>query len=109
WGGFYAGVHAGYGAGDVISRSLAGEMPLRGALLGVTLGANWQVEQFVLGVEGDMAWSGIGGQGECRGGAGAACMGALGWLGAVKARAGLAMDRSLLFVIGGVALAGLRG
>lgn len=112
WSGIYGGLHAGYGSGmqtATSQRLAAGEVPLRGSVLGVTLGANWQAERYVFGVEGDMAWSGIGGMGECLPGTGTLCVSDMGWLGAVRGRAGLAMDRSLLFVAGGLALAGWRG
>ncbi|NMA98715.1 MAG: porin family protein [Phyllobacteriaceae bacterium] len=112
WSGIYGGLHAGYGSGMLTASSqhlAAGEVPLRGSVLGVTLGANWQVKRYVFGVEGDMAWSGIGGMRECLPGTGTLCVSDMGWLGAVRGRAGLAIDRSLLFVAGGVAFAGWRG
>ena len=50
WGGFYAGLHGGWGESD----------PAQGALGGAQLGYNWQVGPLVYGLEADFSISDIG-------------------------------------------------
>jgi outer membrane immunogenic protein len=59
WTGFYVGAHAGFGgtwlAGSGPNGSAEGILP--GPIAGGQLGFNYQVMQFVAGVEGDFSWS----------------------------------------------------
>src|SRR3990170_7650270 len=64
WSGIYAGVHAGYGWGDRDWDDDDGDFDdeafrydLRGAVAGGQIGFNFQVDNFVLGIEADGAWS----------------------------------------------------
>jgi outer membrane immunogenic protein len=72
WTGFYIGGHVGYGWGDsdttIVTSS--GTFPtgfvlntneLKGFIGGGQVGFNYQVGQFVFGIEGDASWSGIDG------------------------------------------------
>ncbi|MDB5643654.1 MAG: hypothetical protein JWN07_2971 [Hyphomicrobiales bacterium] len=59
WSGFYAGVHVGYGRGSHDTELLDYDHKSRGALGGVQVGYNVQFNQIVLGVEGDVSFSGI--------------------------------------------------
>ncbi len=59
WTGPYVGISGGYGWGDTR------RFDVDGALLGVTAGYNWQMNQVVFGVEGDISWSDISGSGAC--------------------------------------------
>lgn len=110
WSGFYAGVFAGYGAGRATSTSLvpATESPVdvQGMLLGGTVGANAQFGNFVLGVEGDLAWSGVDGSATCAAPA-FTCTGSLDWLSSGKLRAGVAVDQVLLFGTAGISAGGI--
>jgi outer membrane immunogenic protein len=69
WTGFYVGVNGGYGfVGGTSTASISGGLlngatgtgsgNLSGALAGGQLGANYQINSFVIGVEGDFDWSG---------------------------------------------------
>ena len=66
WTGFYLGASGGYGWGDSIQYDVAGfgttnRYRTEGALGGGTLGYNWQIQQWVLGVETDFSAAHING------------------------------------------------
>jgi outer membrane immunogenic protein len=96
WTGFYIGVNGGYGFG-----SSGGDFGNpSGGLVGGTAGYNYQIGQFVLGVEGDWDWADITKSG----------VNAVGPystkiddIATVRARAGFAIDRALFYVTGGYA------
>ncbi len=104
WTGFYLGLNAGYGWGAFTngSEQLFGKPS--GFAGGVTGGFNWQATQnFVLGLEGDWDLSGINNKTSLpffgfNGG------GKLTSLATVRARAGFAADRALIYLTGGVAM-----
>jgi outer membrane immunogenic protein len=61
WTGFYAGGHGGYG-GTWISGTGAGGSAAgiqQGFIAGGQIGYNYQINSFVIGLEGDLSWSGI--------------------------------------------------
>src|SRR5215472_13483730 len=96
WSGFYIGINGGWGFGKSNwTNSLAvptstGDFDLNGGVAGGTVGANWQINQFVLGVEGDIDWSDIHGStsnGFC---VGTTCATKNTWLGTIRGRAGFA-------------------
>ncbi len=95
WTGPYVGISGGYGWGD--SRGF----DVDGALLGVTAGYNWQMNQVVFGIEGDISWSDISGSGPC--GAGTRCTVDNNWLGTVRGRLGWAAGQFMPYVTGGLA------
>jgi outer membrane immunogenic protein len=104
WSGPYVGIFGGYGWGsfEFDNFDTFGGEP-EGWLLGVEAGANFQMDTFVLGIEGDIAWSdasdgitdfiSFGGDVDVN------------WLGTLTARAGVAADRALFYVEGGIAAA----
>ena len=107
WTGIYVGVNGGYswanwsdGFGDTFT-------PSDGWLVGATLGFNYQINQFVIGVEGDIDWSGMKWTQSAVfsdpffGTAGASITNKDETLGTFAARFGYAMDRALLFVKAG--------
>jgi outer membrane immunogenic protein len=106
WNGFYIGVHGGFGAGasawDAVAPSVDISVPVSGWLAGLTAGANYQVDNFVLGVEGDVSWSNIGGSIVCPNPA-FTCDTNVGWLASLRGRAGYAVDQALLYVTAGLA------
>lgn len=112
WSGFYAGVFAGYGGGRpesfIAATGAVSPVDTRGGLLGATVGANAQFDMFVLGVEGDVAWSGIEGSDACEGAPGFQCNGRLDWTGSAKVRGGVALDRLLVFGTLGLAAGGIN-
>lgn len=104
WSGLYWGALAGYGWGDSShSEALGGangSFDANGWLLGGTVGFNWQSGAAVFGVEGDLAWSDIGGSG---GSAAGTISTNLNWIGTGRVRAGYAVDSYLFYVTGGAA------
>jgi outer membrane immunogenic protein len=96
WTGFYVGVNGGWGGGagggDFGSPT--------GGLVGGTVGYNYQVGQFVGGLEGDWDWADLNKNG-------ANILGTytnkIDSLVTTRARAGVAIDRALLFVTAGYA------
>ena len=111
WSGFYVGVHAGYAWGEFTSASdpTIDHEPT-GGLFGGQVGYNWQVNQFVFGLEADLAYSTISGDDTSTFGA-FTINGdhKMKYLGTVRARAGLAYDRYLFYVTGGFAYSKVVG
>jgi len=97
WTGFYVGVNGGYGFAD-LSKSNFGSSS--GGLIGGTTGYNYQIGQFVVGVEGDLDWADIDRSGV---NAIAPYKTDINTLATARARLGFAVDRALLFVTGGYA------
>ncbi|MGQ4274783.1 outer membrane protein [Terrihabitans sp. B22-R8] len=119
WSGFYAGVHGGFATGDSTFNDFVSgfgdavespEYDIDGGLVGLTLGFNTQVNNFVFGIEAEGTWADISGDGTVAGEFADACL-ALDdsctteykALGTVTGRAGVAFDRALVFVKGGAA------
>lgn len=104
WSGFYAGVNGGYGFGNV-SREPVGGGPVTnnntgGWELGGQAGYNMDMGGFVIGAEADLQWSNIGYEAVI--GANTA-KASIDGFGTVRARAGIAFDRVMPYVTGGVA------
>lgn len=61
WTGFYVGGHAGYGWSNFSGDDPAGGEPAKakGWLGGVTVGYNYQINAFVIGIEGDYSWANV--------------------------------------------------
>jgi hypothetical protein len=63
WSGIYVGINGGWAAGTVKYTNnfngFSGSQSDNGGGVGGTLGANWQINAFVSGVEGDWDWSGV--------------------------------------------------
>jgi len=121
WSGFYAGIHGGYGWGTqtddqsdlfeeiTVSDTVLDEFDIDGFIGGVHAGANMQMGQFVLGVEGDVDWTSIGGSfdGSYDGGFYQRTLEQTSnWQASLRARGGIVMDeRTLLYGTAGVAWA----
>ena len=136
WAGFYVGGHGGYAStsrdtslssviGPVLTLDVAnGVFPRRvdgqsdGAIGGVQAGYNLQIGKFVVGLEADASW--LDSRVTTRFSAvdpGPIFPGALtnssyqsdvDWLSTVRARAGLAFDRTLIYVTGGLAIGDVK-
>ncbi len=129
WSGVYLGINGGYGFGssswtDALNPAgSSGNFSTDGFLVGGTLGFNYQVDQFVIGAEADLDWSGLKGNisnsfctvplTAAAAPASTTCETQNTWLGTVRARFGYAVDRVLLYATGGGAFgnveAGLTG
>lgn len=111
WTGIYVGANAG---GSFVNESdtgtitggllngvfLAGTGSANGALAGGQLGFNYQINSIVLGIEGDFDWSGLSGSKSL---GILTRTGKIEWLGTIRARAGFAIDRLMIYGTGGVA------
>jgi len=108
WTGFYLGGNIGYGWSDgdgtitagVVSGPYSGSG--NGVLGGVQAGFNWQMGNWVWGIEADFQASGV--KGSVSGVAGAAVFNGeqkVPWFGTIRGRLGYAFDRTLIYVTGG--------
>lgn len=116
WGGVYFGVNGGYGFGsseqtDVVGTT-TGNFNVSGFLAGGTVGANFQTDAFVFGVEGDFdgSWlEGNSGTARCASGGGLVqCETKNSWLGTFRARVGYAADRVLFYGTAGGAFGNIE-
>jgi outer membrane immunogenic protein len=115
WTGFYLGVNGGYAFGpsdwsSPLPIGSTGNFNTTGFLIGGTVGGNYQIGQFVIGVEGDGDWSNLNGTtnsvaGTCNF---AGCETRSDWLATVRGRAGYAWDRVLFYGTGGAAFGNLQ-
>jgi len=107
WTGPYVGINGGGGWGN---SSFSAPLPstnfdTSGGLVGGTLGYNWQANQIVFGLEGDIDWSHFTGSGTC---GGVSCSVRNDWLGTARGRLGYAFDRFLPYVTGGAAFGNIK-
>jgi outer membrane immunogenic protein len=117
WGGIYGGINGGWGWGSAnwdagvagTFTGLAGSPNDNGGLVGATIGANFQADAFVFGIEGDWDYSGI------NTGTTAAICSTFGtcqtgnnWLSTIRGRVGWASDRVLFYATGGGAFANVQ-
>jgi outer membrane immunogenic protein len=115
WTGFYVGVHAGYGWGtkDWLNSDNGGFFEGRGFLGGGQIGVNQQVGNgWVLGIEADASWSGFKGNQTTERGAipvdfyvTESLESKIDWMASVALRAGIAVDRLLVYGKFGIAIA----
>lgn len=103
WTGFYVGANAGYGWGNVNANGFANVGDLDGFVGGGQVGYNYQMGQFVLGLEADLQ------------GADLSSGNNLGlvrvktdYFGTVRARVGVAFDRFMPYVTGGWAYGNVK-
>jgi outer membrane immunogenic protein len=100
WSGIYLGVLLGYTFGDA---DIGGgpSADIDGIDGGVYAGYNYQIDNFVIGLEGDALLSGV------EGSAGGVNVDQQ-WSGSLRARAGYSLESFLLYGTGGLALAGFE-
>ena len=103
--GFYVGINGGYGWGASDWASPAISNKPDGGMVGGAIGYNYQLGSIVLGLEGDIGWSGAKGSAAC----GAfTCETKNDWLGTVRGRVGYAVNRFLPFITGGGAYGNIK-
>jgi outer membrane immunogenic protein len=107
WSGFYAGANGGGGWGHSWWSANATGIGVPGAQVGGTAGYNFQIGKAVLGVEGDIDWSGLRGNSTSPG-CPAGCTTSDTWLSTVRGRVGYAFDRVMPYVTGGLAVGDIR-
>jgi outer membrane immunogenic protein len=118
WTGFYVGVNAGYGwntndnnnnfvdpALGVVSNGGSDG----GFVGGGQVGYNYQMGQFVIGLETDIQYADLGGGRSTFGQGFAGSNNDGNWFGTVRARAGFAIDRALIYATGGFAYGDIGG
>ena len=109
WTGFYLGAHAGAGfAGSSWNDPFTGgnnTFNSSGFLGGGQIGANYQLNRLVLGVEGDFSWTGLGLKGQGTDSIGDTLNTTANWTSTVTGRVGAAFDRLLAYGKGGGAFA----
>jgi len=112
WTGFYVGVNAGYGWTESFDVTLPNGAVVRadseddgGFVGGAQIGYNYQIGSFVLGLEGDIQYADLGGATYVVPGVGIVSYDNSDWFGTVRARAGVAFDRALIYATGGFAFA----
>ncbi|MGO4572909.1 outer membrane protein [Microvirga sp. 2TAF3] len=114
WTGFYVGANAGYGWSTGTSRyydpafGYIGSGKSGGFVGGGQLGYNYQFGMFVLGAETDIQYAAVGNKGSSYGtvyypG------NSDGFFGTIRARAGVAFDRALVYATGGFAYGDIGG
>jgi len=119
WSGIYIGINAGYGTGfsnwSDGPVGTTGAFPISGFLVGATLGANYQIGNYVFGIEADGGWSNITGNSGMTCGAIAAvvpppvsCQTQSDWLATLRGRVGYAFDRFLIYGTAGGAFGDLQ-
>ncbi len=116
WTGFYVGIAGGGAWGSAEQTDLtpwsSGAYGVSGGLVGGTIGYNWQVDNFVFGLEGDGSAAWVSGStlgispSTCYS---PYCAANLEALGTARGRLGVAFDRFLPYVTGGVAVGSLHG
>ena len=107
WSGFYVGINGGggFGRSDFAAPFPSGSFDTSGGLVGGTLGYNYQMDNVVLGVEGDIDWSNIRGSAVC---AGTICETRNDWLGTARGRLGYAFGNFMPYVTGGLAVGDIK-
>ena len=107
WTGFYVGVNGGgaFGRSSFSAPFASGSFDTSGGLVGGTLGYNYQWNQLVFGVEGDIDASWIKGDGTC---GGLSCQTKNSWLGTVRGRLGYAAGHFMPYITGGAAFGDIK-
>jgi opacity protein-like surface antigen len=124
WTGVYLGAHVGGGKGfkeessvpfpfaGFIYAPLPASVGVGGWLAGGQVGANYQIDSWVLGIEAQASWASLTGSSTCGasilpvippGAGGASCSAKIDTLGTAAVRLGVAFDRLLLYGKGGAA------
>lgn len=92
WGGFYGGAQLGYGFGEV------GSTDFDGAIGGLFAGYNWDLGDYVIGVEGDYNLADLALDGSPD---------TIDQIGRIKLRGGIDLGQTLIYAVGGAAYANL--
>jgi outer membrane immunogenic protein len=118
WNGFYVGINGGYGVGSSMFSApgfSTGGFKSTGAIVGGTIGINYQASNFVVGLEGDAGYATLKGStapasGVCNSltGATASCEANENLLATLRARLGFAIDRVLFYGTAGGAFANVQ-
>jgi outer membrane immunogenic protein len=111
WTGLYAGLFGGYASGAVDTYTqgfLGSDVGVSGPMIGANVGVNMQLDSIMLGAEGDLAWAGIDGSEACDDDTFFTCGRSITWLSTIRGRAGVALDKVLIYATGGLAIGGVH-
>jgi outer membrane immunogenic protein len=106
WSGLYIGINGG-GAWGHSSWTTTDGFSTTGGFVGGTIGYNYQMDQAVLGIEGDIDWANINGS-TSPGCPASSCKTNDDWLSTVRGRLGYAADHFMPYVTGGLALGDIK-
>lgn len=110
WTGFYAGLNIGVGFVNTNLNAVAAPFPVPGSGTGLVaggqIGYNHQINNIVVGIEGDLGYFGV--QRRFTFPSGDFLAWRTTWDASIRGRLGVAVDRTLLYVTGGIAFADLR-
>jgi outer membrane immunogenic protein len=107
WSGFYFGVNGGGGWGHSWWSANTTGINLPGGQAGGTAGYNVQLGKVVVGLEGDVDWSGLDGT-QTSAGCPVGCSTSDTWLSTVRGRLGYSFDRFMPYLTGGLAVGDIR-
>jgi outer membrane immunogenic protein len=108
WTGFYLGANGFYGFGDTRGPGSSAFGSPTGGMGGVTAGYNYQIGQFVTGLEGDFDFGDVS-KNQSVDAAGSFSKYHVSDFATVRGRVGFALDRALIYVTGGYAGGEVRG
>jgi outer membrane immunogenic protein len=120
WTGVYIGVAGGgaFGRDPVVSTtggppfvgSTVTTINPSGGIVGGTIGYNYQISRFVVGIENDISWNGLQGTGGNQPPFAATFSNSVRgtWLDTLRGRVGITVDRALVYATGGAAFAGIQ-
>jgi outer membrane immunogenic protein len=119
WTGIYIGINGGYGTGNSNwsdgAVGTTGSFTTSGYLIGGSIGVNYQIGEYVFGIEGDGDWTNLEGNSGSTCGAISAvvpppdgCQTQSGWLATVRGRVGYALDRTLIYGTAGAAFGNIQ-
>jgi outer membrane immunogenic protein len=111
WTGFYLGAHIGYGWGksdwNFVGAGTFVSPNTNGVFGGLQIGYNYQINNFVLGLEADASAADLSGWRSCPNAA-FTCHSRANFLGTVRGRIGYAFDRALVYGTAGLAIGNYR-
>jgi outer membrane immunogenic protein len=119
WTGIYLGINGGFGTGNSNWSDgpigTTGSFPISGYFVGGTAGINYQIAEYVFGIEGDGDWTNLNGNSGLTCGAITAvltppvgCQTQSQWLATVRGRVGYAFDRILVYGTAGAAFGSVQ-
>lgn len=113
WTGLYVGANAGYAFGKSSQRDASpapadGDYHVKGGMIGGAVGYNWQIQNYVYGLEADASFASIAGSSSICGVTAHICGTKSDAFGTVRARGGFAVDNSLIYATGGLAVAQIK-
>jgi outer membrane immunogenic protein len=114
WSGFYIGIEGGgewgrFSQTNTLNGISLGFFDQRGGLVGGTAGYNWQMANWIVGLETDLSWTNLSGTQPCGPGNAFVCTTEMRSFGTARARAGTTvLNNTIAYVTGGLAYGDIR-